>query len=71
MYYVYCTLWYTVIYCGILWYTVMCCSILCKGEQVYTMILYFSTGQVLAEGKVTQKADIQPVESASYMKLKQ
>ena len=38
---------------------------------IIIITLFFSTGQVLAEGKVTQKADIQPVESASYMKLKQ
>lgn len=30
-----------------------------------------STSQLTAEGKVTQKADIQPFDTASYMKLKQ
>ncbi len=28
-------------------------------------------GQVVAEGKVSQRADIQPLDSAAYMKLKQ
>ncbi len=28
-------------------------------------------GQVVAEGKVSQRADIQPVHTAEYMKLKQ
>lgn len=29
-----------------------------------------STNQLTAEGRVTQKADVQPFDSASYMKLK-
>lgn len=29
-----------------------------------------STSQLTAEGRVTQKADIQPYDTASYMKLK-
>ena len=29
-----------------------------------------STNQLMAEGRVTQKADIQPLDTASYMKLK-
>ena len=30
-----------------------------------------SSNQLTAEGRVTQKADLQPFDSASYMKLKQ
>ena len=30
-----------------------------------------ATDQILAEGRVTQKADIQPLSTTAYMKLKQ